>query len=57
MLADAIAGTSGACRVAAFERCERVQGKTLDRYSVYVWDDDAAAWSARADACRTGTHV
>lgn len=44
-------------RIAAFERCERVHGRTLDRFSLYLHDGDPDAWRTRADACRTGTPI
>lgn len=43
-------------RVAAMERCERVHGRRLERFSIYnSRDPDRARWRALARACRTGT--
>jgi hypothetical protein len=43
-------------RVAAFERCERVHGRRLERFSIYNSRyPDRARWRALAKSCRTGT--
>jgi hypothetical protein len=43
-------------RVAALERCERVHGRRLERFSIYnSRSPDRARWRALAKACRTGT--
>jgi hypothetical protein len=48
--------TSGDRRVAALERCERVHGKRLGRFSVYNHGRvTRAMWKAFAQACRNGT--
>jgi hypothetical protein len=42
-------------RVAAFERCERVHGRRLERFSIYNSRyPDRARWRVLARACRTG---
>ena len=42
-------------RVAAMERCERLHGRRLDRFSIYNRRLDARTWRALARACKTGT--
>jgi hypothetical protein len=43
-------------RVAALERCERVHGRRLERFSIYNSRyPDRTRWRALARACRTGT--
>jgi hypothetical protein len=44
-----------ATRAAALERCERIHGITLARFSDYLWNDDHTVWVTLADACRSGT--
>ncbi|MCW5802407.1 MAG: hypothetical protein KIT31_08470 [Deltaproteobacteria bacterium] len=60
-LAGAIERGPAASRFAAFDRCERVRGLRLARFSRYVQDLDTpktpAAWSVLATACRRGTPV
>lgn len=59
-LADAIVhgrGEHDPDRIAAFERCERVHGKRLDRYSVYRRGVSKQFWLELAAACRTGTRA
>jgi hypothetical protein len=60
-LADAIERGTPASRFAAFDRCERVRGAKLWRFSRYVQDLDtpkgASAWKALAESCRKGTPV
>lgn len=50
-----------ASRMAAFERCERVQHTRLKRFSRYIEGLEtprvAAGWRVLADSCRTGTAV
>lgn len=55
-LADAIGRGSKASRFAAFERCERVQGKRLAHFSRWIEDvDPKPDYAAMATSCRAGT--
>jgi hypothetical protein len=59
-LAALIARTTApvADRVAAMERCEQVHGTSLARFTIYSYPGEeatAAAWTARAEACRRGS--
>jgi hypothetical protein len=55
-LAEVIERGARTSRIAALERCEYVWAHPLARFMTYTTDAaDRATWTARANACRTGT--